>query len=258
MTGQNVVPFEFEGNCVRAIERDGEPWFVLADVCRILDYSDSAQAARNLDAEDVDTLYNMQGMTQSRNGIVKIINESGLYSLILTSRKPEAKRFKKWVTAEVLPEIRKTGTFGIDPFAVLEDPAKMRHLLLTYTEKVLALEADLAEAAPKVAAYERLASSEGSMCLTDAAKHLQMRPKDLIQWMKTRRWIYRRAGTGHWIGYQDKIQSGLLDHKVTEVTRSDGSNKITEQVRVTASGLARLAKAMAAPARLPLETGRAA
>lgn len=124
--------------------------------------------------------------------------------------------------------------------AALNDPAKLRHLLLENVEKVLALEAEVKELEPKAASYEFLTRTDGTMCVTDAAKTLDMRPKDLFAWLQLHKWIYRRAGNGHWVGYQDKIQSGLLDHRVEEVTRADGSTKITEQVRITAKGMAKL------------------
>lgn len=127
-----------------------------------------------------------------------------------------------------------------DPAAALNNPAMLRHLLLENVEKVLALEAEVQELAPKANSYEHLTRRDGTFCLTDAAKSIGMRPKDFIQWMQANKWIYRRAGNGHWVGYQPKIQAGLLDHRVDEVTRSDGSSKITEQVRVTAKGMARL------------------
>ncbi|RIJ16230.1 hypothetical protein D1227_12650 [Henriciella mobilis] len=124
----------------------------------------------------------------------------------------------------------------------LNNPAQLRGLLLDYSERVLSLEADLSEARPKVEALERIALADKSMCITDAAKTLQMRPKDLFAWLQRHKWVYRRAGVAHWIGYQDKIQQGLLEHKVTEITRSDGRADIHEQVRVTPKGLARLAE----------------
>jgi prophage antirepressor-like protein len=137
------------------VTREGEPWFVLADVCKVLDYSDSAQAARNLDSDEIHTLHNTQGITESRNGIVKLINESGLYSLVLTSRKPDAKRFKKWITSEVIPSIRKTGGYGVPAPAIdLNDPAFLRGALLTYTEKVIALESQITILAPKAEALD--------------------------------------------------------------------------------------------------------
>lgn len=127
-----------------------------------------------------------------------------------------------------------------NPVAALNDPAKLRHLLLENVEKVLALQAEVQELTPLAASYEFLTRTDGTMCITDAAKALDMRPKDLFAWLQGHKWIYRRAGNGHWVGYQDRIQSGLLDHRVEEVTRADGSTKITEQVRVTAKGMAKL------------------
>lgn len=91
-----------------------------------------------------------------------------------------------------------------------------------------------------VQALERIAKADGSMCITNTAKDLQMRPKDLFNWLSTNKWIYKRAGNGGWIGYQDKIQQLLLEHKITVVYRSDGSEKTIEQVRVTNKGLTKL------------------
>lgn len=95
---------------------------------------------------------------------------------------------------------------------------------------------------PTVEAFDRIATADGSLCLTDTAKALQMRPKDLISWLNQKQWIYKRTGVTHYLGYQEKVQSGYLEHKVTEITRGDGSNKITEQVRVTPKGLTKLSK----------------
>ena len=90
-------------------------------------------------------------------------------------------------------------------------------------------------------ALDRISEADGSLCITDAAKALQKRPTDLFAYLRAEHWIYRRAGTAHDVGYQSKVEQGLLEHKVTTVTRPDGSEKITEQVRVTPKGLARLA-----------------
>ena len=105
---QPVQPFDFEGQAVRTTTRDEEPWFVLADVCRVLEHTNPSVAAARLDDDEkgVANVYTPGGAQE-----MTVINESGLYSLILTSRKPSAKRFKKWVTAEVLPAIRKTGGY---------------------------------------------------------------------------------------------------------------------------------------------------
>lgn len=104
----DIQVFDFEDNAVRVIEKDGEPWFVAADVARVLEYRDSEVACRALDDDEKGTLIVCTpGGAQEMRGI----NESGLYHLVLVSRKPEAKKFRKWVTAEVLPSIRKTGMY---------------------------------------------------------------------------------------------------------------------------------------------------
>jgi prophage antirepressor-like protein len=110
--------FEYEDHRqFRIIDRDGEPWFVLVDACRALDIKNPSDAASRLDADEKMTLALTEGQSGSRGGArsMNVISESGLYSLILRSDKPEAKRFKKWVTAEVLPTIRRTGGYGHRP-----------------------------------------------------------------------------------------------------------------------------------------------
>lgn len=131
---------------------------------------------------------------------------------------------------------------AFDPRKALSDPASLRTLLLQNVEKVIELEGKVEEMRPQVQALERIAISEGSMCITDAAKNLQVRPKALFDYLRAHHWIYSRPGTAGDIAYQDKLQSGVLEHKVTVVTRADGSEKTTTQVRVTPKGLARLAK----------------
>jgi Rha family phage regulatory protein len=130
----------------------------------------------------------------------------------------------------------------VDPIQALNDPSTMRGLLLTYSEKVLALEERNKELLGDSEALDRIAKADGSLCMMDAAKALQQRPKDLISYLQSHHWIYRRAGADHWVGYQQRLQNGDLEHKVTTVLRGDGSEKITEQVRVTPQGLAKLAK----------------
>ena len=95
-----------------------------------------------------------------------------------------------------------------------------------------------------VAAHERLTKADGSLCFRDSAKSLQVRPLDLTQFMATSRWIYRQAQNGPWLAYQDKIASGYLEHKVTTVDRSDGTEKAVTQCRITPKGLSKLAKLM--------------
>ena len=108
----SVASFSFENFPVRAINRDGEIWFVAADVCAVLDIKNPSDAIKALD-DDEYTSFNLGYSGTRGNPNVNIINESGLYALILRSRKPEAKRFRKWVTSEVLPAIRKTGAYSL-------------------------------------------------------------------------------------------------------------------------------------------------
>jgi anti-repressor protein len=124
----------------------------------------------------------------------------------------------------------------------LEDPEMVRGLLLNYATKVIALRKQVAEQAPKVEALDLIATeSQGSMCITNAAKDLQVQPKRLFGWLQEHQWIYRRAGGSGFTAYQARIQVGYLEHKVSTVERSDGSVKMVEQVLVTAKGLAKLA-----------------
>lgn len=136
-----------------------------------------------------------------------------------------------------------------DPMKLLSDPAAMRGLLLTYSERVLALEGQVANLAEKEEALDRISTADGSMCITDAAKALQMRPKDLFAWLSQNGWIYKRTGAAHYLGYQSKTTAGLVEHKVTTVLRTDGTEKVTEQVRITSKGLTTLAKLIKPSAR---------
>lgn len=109
--------FDYHGNTVRTVERDGEPWFVLKDVCAVLGIGNSRMVFDRLDDDEkgvsqIDTLGGLQNMS--------VINESGLYNVILRSDKPEAKPFRKWVTSEVLPTIRKTGGYGQKTLSPIE------------------------------------------------------------------------------------------------------------------------------------------
>lgn len=136
-------------------------------------------------------------------------------------------------------EVRRLAQSG--PAVDLNDPAQLRGLLLNYSAKTEQLERRVQELLPSEAALDRISQADGSLCITDAAKALQMRPKDLFEWLRQNGWIYKRAGGSGDLGYQSKTSSGLMEHKVTTVLRADGSEKVTEQVRVTAKGLTKLA-----------------
>ena len=134
--------------------------------------------------------------------------------------------------------------------AMLTGPQLMAAALIEANATMRA-QADQIEAMQEdVDALDRLAKADGSLCITDAAKALQMRPKALFGWLRENGWIYKRPGAAHDLGYQSKTASGLLEHKVTTVLRADGSEKVTEQVRVTAKGLEKLAKLIFPAAKL--------
>lgn len=133
-----------------------------------------------------------------------------------------------------------------DPMYLLNSPSAMRGLLLVYTEKVLALETTVAEQAPKVEGFDRIANAEGSFCLRDAAKALNIPPMRFNRALQAMRWIYRRVGNGTFVAYQDKLQAGYLTAKITTHLGSDGTDRVAEQARVTAKGMTKLAAMIAA------------
>jgi prophage antirepressor-like protein len=139
---REIIPFDFEGNNVRVIDRDGEPWFVLADVCRVLGHTNPTVAAERLDDDERATLNNGEGRPGHGAQSFTIVSESGLYALILTSRKPAAKRFRKWVTAEVLPSIRKTGAYVGANSALAAEVERLKAALAALTSAAALAKAD--------------------------------------------------------------------------------------------------------------------
>jgi anti-repressor protein len=123
-------------------------------------------------------------------------------------------------------------------------------LAMQSEQERLLLEAQVAEQAPKVEALDRIAtSSDGSFCIRDAAKTLQVQEKALRQMMSAQHWIYRRPMGAGWLAYSDKLQQGLMEHKITRGEKSDGSEWIDTQARVTAKGLTRLAQIVSSTCR---------
>lgn len=130
----------------------------------------------------------------------------------------------------------------------VRDPVA-RRLLIESLVRVDELESEVgrlsianAAMAPKANALDRMAGSSGSLCPTDAAKGLKVRPTDLFTFLRNNGWIYKRSSGGHYLGYQGKVDAGLLEHRVTVLNRADGSRKTVEQVLITPKGLARLSE----------------
>ena len=238
----NITPYSFEGANIRALEIDGEPHFVGKDVAEVLGYANPADAITK-HCKGVAKRYPLQ--TSGGMQELRVISEPDMLRLIVSSQLPAAERFERWVFEDVLPQIRKTGSYGAkaDPMAVLNDPAAMRSLLLGYSEKVLALEDRVNELAPKADALDRIATfSEGSYCMRDAAKVQQVPERKFIQYLDARRWIYQQA-PGQWRVYAEARKDGLMEQKTTTGQKPDGTEWQSVQVRVTAKGMTKLARA---------------
>jgi prophage antirepressor-like protein len=132
----NLQIFNYQGKQeIRTIEKSGEVWFITKDACDVLELNNVGQALTRLDEDEKNTIILNDGNRGNPN--LSIINEPGLYSLILTSRKPEAKTFKRWITHEVIPSIRKTGSYSVNPSSVDEIKA-LYELMLPSLERAQA------------------------------------------------------------------------------------------------------------------------
>ena len=256
------IPFSFEGRSVRIVDRDGIPWFVLADVCRVLDIANAARTADRLDADEkgvhsMNTLGGHQEMT--------IISEPGFYKLVGGSRKQAARRFDRWVRHDVLPSIRKHGGYiaGQEGLASGDMPAEAflaravvmaQRVLADRDAQIALLAARNNELAPRAGALALLTEAGGSLSLTEAAKTLKLGPKELLAVLGGR-WIYRHDPNRHWLAYQTRIDSGDMQHVTHTVTTRDGREKIITQARVTAKGLAKIARYLAERAATATSSG---
>ena len=222
--------FNFEGSKVRVIlDQQGEPWFIASEMAKILGYRMASDATRILDLDEKGT-HNLR----TPGGIQKLstVNESGLYSLIFASRKPEARIFKKWVTSEVLPTIRKTGSYGqkID----FNDTRLLQNLLLNYTDKVMKLEAKVANNQPKVDFYDDFINSEGLYNLQNAARAIGLGPNLFIDSLKNNYLFYQGRAL---VPYQRYREQGLF-----AVKSNIAEDKAYYQTFITPKGLEYFAK----------------
>lgn len=233
--------FNFEKRDVRVVMKDDEPWFVAKDACGVLGIG--TEQIRRLD-EDEKGLHK----TQTPGGVqeMSIINESGLYALIVRSNKPEANHFRKWVTSEVLPTIRKHGAYMT--------PAKLEEALLNpdtlirlaqtlkeEQEKRAVLEAQAEADRPKVLFADSVTASKTSILVGDLAKLLrqngvQIGQNRLFQWLRDNGYLIKRKGDSFNMPTQSAMESGLFE--VLERTHSnpDGSIRITKTPKVTGRG----------------------
>ena len=227
---------------VRTIIRDQQPWFVAADVCRALDIGNSSDAISRLDDDEkgvasTDTL----GGEQS----IRIINEPGLYSLVLGSRKPEAKLFKRWITHEVIPDIRRHGMYANDAALenLLSDPDSMITVLERYKaewQHRQALEAKVEQDAPKVLFADTVESSEQSILVGVLAKMLRQKGIEIGQnrlFELLRRDGYLCSTEGRWnMPTQRAMEMQLLEVRERSINNPDGSVRLTLTTMVTGKG----------------------
>lgn len=225
----NIVSFDFNGLGVRTqTDENGDPWFVASDVCKVLEHTNPSQAIRdNLESDEV-TL----SLTEGSHRPTNFVNESGLYSLILRSRKPQAKLFRKWITSEVLPAIRKNGSYGaVD----LSDPATLRQTLLGYTERVIEQQRIIDQQAPKVEFHDRVAVAPDAISMAEAAKTLDMGRNRFMAWLRTLGWLSRRNEP-----YQSKIEAGYMDVKLGSFEHPTHGLKQSITPLLTGKGLTKL------------------
>lgn len=248
-----LTPFDYTGHTVRTVLIDDQPWFVATDVCAVLGLGRHQDSTRYLDDDErgvclVDTPSGQQQMTT--------VNEPGLYSLILRSRKPEAKAFKRWVTHEVLPALRRAGRIETAPMDELE-------LAERYVASIKArreLEHRVAELEPAANAWSTLATAHGDLDVAQVAKVLSRDPaiqlgRDrLFTVMAQHGWIHRGAA-GRWTPYQRQIDVGRLTVLPSSHYHPRTGELVLDppQVRVTVKGLAELHRLLGGTAALAIQ-----
>ena len=236
--------FNYNGNEVRTIQKDGEPWWVLKDVCTVVGIVDHKVAARRLEEDEVcqtpltDSLGRMQEMT--------VINESGLYNVVLRSDKPEAKPFRKWVTSEVLPSIRKHGAYMTPQKIeeVLLNPDTVIQLatnLKTEREKRMELERQAEKDKPLVTFANSVSVAKTSILIGELAKLLkqngiEMGQNRLFTWMRKNGYLISRKGTDYNMPTQRSMEMKLFEIKETTISHGDGHTSLNKTPKVTGKG----------------------
>ena len=227
---------------IRALEIDGNPWFVGKDVANKLGYSNTRKAI----LDHVDTDDKKDGVTIrdsiGRNQKPTIINESGLYSLVLSSKLPSAKRFKKWVTSEVLPAIRKHGAYLTDEKAydVTHNPNALADLLLQAGEQLKQKELIIQEMTPKAVFADAVEASKSSVLIGELAKILKANgidvgQKRLFAWLRANGYLMQK-GESYNLPTQKSMDLGLMEIKKTTIVCSDGKVITNSTAKITGKG----------------------
>lgn len=228
--------FNFNSNEVRVNIIDGQPWVVAKDVCTVLEIDQSQ--TRRLD-EDEKGLRSIQTLGGEQNMLC--VNEPGLYSLVLGSRKPEAKEFKRWITHDVLPSIRKTGMYATDELLANPDLliAAATELKRERAERQR-LESQSQADAPKVAFANAVAGSHTSILIRELAtimrqSGIDIGEKRLFAWMRENGYLVKRNGSDYNMPTQRSVNQELLETKETVIQRTNGST-IQKTPKVTGKG----------------------
>ena len=242
------IPYSYRDQPVRVVTIDGEPWFVLADLCKVLDISEVSIVRRRLD----DALCQTHPIPDSlgRTQTATIVSEPGMYEVVIRSDKPEAATFRRWITTDVLPSIRKTGSYGNRELTPQE---LMARAVLAAQDTIKALEATsdaqrarLALVEPKAQAFDRWLSSNVDYSVGHVAKALAVagvasvgRTRLFVR-LAELRWIYRESGA--WTPFQTQIDTGRLAVKLgSQLNTRTGEQFATVTVRITPKGAAKLA-----------------
>ena len=230
---------------VRATEINGEAWLVGKDVAEILGYERPTKAVTDhVDSEDRDVVPIQDSIGRMQN--TPIINESGLYSLIISSKLPQAKKFKRWVTADVLPSIRKHGAYmtpqKIEEVLLSPDTIiKLATDLKAEREERMKLQRETEKLKPKALFADAVSASKTSILIGDLAKLIKQNGHDigqrrLFQWMRDKGYLIKQQGASWNMPTQRSMDMGLFEIKETTITHSDGHVSISKTVKVSGKG----------------------
>ena len=238
--------FNFEGNNVRTLEIDEEVYFVGKDVAKVLGYARLQKAVSDhVDPEDkIEKIVNISQSSQNRTKpeMTLLITESGVYSLIFNSKMPNAKRFKRWVTSEVLPAIRKHGAYMTDEkaFDVIHNKNGLADLLQQAADQLKQKDIQIEEMKPKAMLADAITASETSILVGEMAKILNKNGVNtgqnrFFKWLRTNGYLIKRKGTDYNMPTQKSMDLKLFEIK--ERTIVDGnSTRIVKTPKVTGNG----------------------
>lgn len=229
-----------EFGSVRTLVINSEPWFVGKDVAEALGYKNTKDAlAKHVDSEDKEILKSQNATLENiPNRGVTVVNESGLYSLVLSSKLPSAKKFKRWVTSEVLPALRKTGQYQVKELSGQELMAKA---LIEAQSVLAAKDKQIEEMKPKALFADAVATSHTSILVGELAKILKqngidMGQKRLFAWLREKGYLIKRQGTDYNMPTQKAMELGLFEIKEGSYVNGSGVNITTKTPKITGKG----------------------